>query len=62
MSPTEFSNYIKQRGMQQQLHHSNNAQGISNNNYPGHMAPVSPSRSLSPNPSSMTFMNGNKIN
>ncbi|KAG4077828.1 hypothetical protein HA402_013762 [Bradysia odoriphaga] len=46
MSPTEFSNYIKQRAMQQQLHHSH---GHAN----GHLGPIgtsSPSRSLSPNP------------
>lgn len=49
MSPTEFSNYIKQRAMQQQLHHSH---GHSN----GHLGPIgaaSPSRSLSPNPLSL---------
>lgn len=45
MSPTEFANYIKQRAMQQQLHHSHGN---------GHLGPIggpsSPSRSLSPNP------------
>lgn len=49
MSPTEFSNYIKQRAMQQQLHHSH---GHSN----GHLGPIgtaSPSRSISPNPLNM---------
>lgn len=49
MSPTEFSNYIKQRAMQQQLHHSH---GHTN----GHLGPIgtaSPSRSISPNPLSM---------
>lgn len=50
MSPTEFSNYIKQRAMQQQLHHSH---GHSNNAISSHLGPIgtaSPSRSISPNP------------
>lgn len=50
MSPTEFSNYIKQRAMQQQLHHSH---GHSNNSSVNHLGPIgsiSPSRSISPNP------------
>lgn len=49
MSPTEFSNYIKQRAMQQQLHHSHSHPN-------GHLGPIgtaSPSRSLSPNPLAM---------
>lgn len=58
MSPTEFSNYIKQRGMQQQLHHSNNGQGVSPNNHSGHIGPISPGRSISPNSLSLGFMNG----
>lgn len=50
MSPTEFSNYIKQRAMQQQqLHHSHNHNG-SNGNHLGPIGPASPSRSISPNP------------
>lgn len=48
MSPTEFSNYIKQRAMQQQLHHSHG--GI-------HLGPSSPSRSLSPNPLALGLPN-----
>ncbi|GAB0099437.1 protein BTG1 [Sergentomyia squamirostris] len=47
MSPTEFSNYIKQRAMQQQLHHNHNA---TNGNHLGPIGPASPSRSISPNP------------
>ncbi|XP_059618823.1 protein Tob1-like [Phlebotomus argentipes] len=50
MSPTEFSNYIKQRAMQQQLHHSHNHNGNSNGNHLGPIGPASPSRSISPNP------------
>nr|XP_014091874.1 protein Tob1 isoform X1 [Bactrocera oleae]XP_036224876.1 protein Tob1 isoform X1 [Bactrocera oleae]XP_036224878.1 protein Tob1 isoform X1 [Bactrocera oleae] len=58
MSPTEFSNYIKQRAMQQQqqqLHHGghggpNLAQPP---NHFGPIGPVSPARSLSPNPLSL---------
>lgn len=48
MSPTEFSNYIKQRAMQQQLHHSHG--GV-------HLGPSSPSRSLSPNPLALGLPN-----
>lgn len=48
MSPTEFSNYIKQRAMQQQLHHSHG--GNNTNGHLGPIGPSSPSRSLSPNP------------
>lgn len=56
MSPTEFSNYIKQRAMQQQLHHSHSGPGNAANLGP--IGPVSPSRSLSPNPLSSTMING----
>lgn len=59
MSPTEFSNYIKQRAMQQQLHHSHN--GHTNAGNLGPIGPVSPSRSLSPNPLSNAIMNGSAI-
>lgn len=48
MSPTEFSNYIKQRAMQQQFHHSHGP--AAPNNHFGPIGPSSPSRSLSPNP------------
>lgn len=51
MSPTEFSNYIKQRQIQQQIHHSH-GQTVANNHF-GPIGPVSPSRSLSPNPLGM---------
>lgn len=44
MSPTEFSNYIKQRAMQQQLHQQ-----------PPHH---SPGRALSPDPSAYYFPHG----
>lgn len=54
MSPTEFSNYIKQRAMQQQLHHSHG------HNTAGHLGAIgqsSPSRSLSPNPLAIGLQN-----
>lgn len=51
MSPTEFSNYIKQRAMQQQLHHSHG------NGHLGPIGPSSPSRSLSPNPLAIGLQN-----
>uniref|UniRef100_A0A0K8TPR1 Putative anti-proliferation factor btg1/tob n=1 Tax=Tabanus bromius TaxID=304241 RepID=A0A0K8TPR1_TABBR len=53
MSPTEFSNYIKQRAMQQQLHHSH---GPANGHF-GPIGPSSPSRSLSPNPLALGLQN-----
>lgn len=59
MSPTEFSNYIKQRAMQQQLHHSHNGHSPAGNIGP--IGPVSPSRSLSPNPLSSAIMNGTNV-
>lgn len=59
MSPTEFSNYIKQRAMQQQLHHSHN--GHTNAGNLGPIGPVPLSRSLSPNPLSNAIMNGSAI-
>lgn len=59
MSPTEFSNYIKQRAMQQQLHHSHNA---GNTSHLGPIGPISPARSLSPNPLSVAIMNGTTAN
>ncbi|XP_032594408.1 protein Tob1 isoform X2 [Drosophila grimshawi] len=49
MSPTEFSNYIKQRAMQQQLHHGHSVGGSSAAAF-GALDAVSPARSLSPNP------------
>ncbi|XP_065363568.1 protein Tob1 [Calliphora vicina] len=58
MSPTEFSNYIKQRAMQQQqIHHGhghspNGGSGQPGNHF-GPIGPVSPARSLSPNPLSL---------
>lgn len=57
MSPTEFSNYIKQRAMQQQLHHSHNGHPATSN-----LGPVSPARSLSPNPLSNAILNGGSVN
>lgn len=58
MSPTEFSNYIKQRAMQQQqqqLHHGGhgNPNLAQPPNHFGPIGPVSPARSLSPNPLSL---------
>lgn len=59
MSPTEFSNYIKQRAIQQQIHHSHNNHNAPNaNGHLGSIGPVSPARSLSPNPLSVAIMNG----
>lgn len=62
MSPTEFSNYIKQRAMQQQLHHSHNGHGGNSSGHLGPIGPVSPARSLSPNPLSATFNGGVSAN
>lgn len=63
MSPTEFSNYIKQRAMQQQLHHSHNGHAVGNTNgHLGPIGPISPARSLSPNPLSVAIMNGATTN
>ncbi|XP_019892945.1 protein Tob1-like [Musca domestica] len=61
MSPTEFSNYIKQRAMQQQqIHHGGHGHspnGVGGPGQPGNhfgpIGPVSPARSLSPNPLSL---------
>lgn len=68
MSPTEFSNYIKQRAIQQQNHHSHNGHnaitpvigggGASSSEHMNSIGPVSPSRSLSPNPLSVAIING----
>ncbi|XP_055297962.1 protein Tob2-like [Sitodiplosis mosellana] len=64
MSPTEFSNYIKQRAIQQQSHHSHNGHnamtpiGPTTNGHLSSIGPVSPARSLSPNPLSVAIMNG----
>ncbi|XP_037936758.1 protein Tob1 isoform X2 [Teleopsis dalmanni] len=55
MSPTEFSNYIKQRAMQQQLHHGHGPATAPPHptNHFGAIGHVSPARSLSPNPLSL---------
>jgi len=56
MSPTEFSNYIKQRAMQQQMHHGIgvvSSGGGSSVSAFGGLDAVSPARSLSPNPMSL---------
>ncbi|XP_043949577.1 putative per-hexamer repeat protein 5 isoform X2 [Drosophila biarmipes] len=57
MSPTEFSNYIKQRAMQQQMHHGHGVVstggGSSVSGAFGGLDAVSPARSLSPNPMSL---------
>ncbi|XP_031625404.1 protein Tob1-like [Contarinia nasturtii] len=61
MSPTEFSNYIKQRAIQQQNHHSHNGHnamtpiGPTTNGHLNSIGPVSPARSLSPNPLSVAI-------
>lgn len=68
MSPTEFSNYIKQRAIQQQSHHSHSVPGAvtsvicpnatpSANCHLNSIGPVSPDRSLSPNPLSAAIIN-----
>ena len=68
MSPTEFSNYIKQRAMQQQqIHHghgpSPNGANNQTGNHFGPIGPVSPARSLSPNPLSLGLgQNGSAAN
>ncbi|KAH8408918.1 hypothetical protein KR009_003748 [Drosophila setifemur] len=52
MSPTEFSNYIKQRAIQQQMHHGHGV-GVPSTGSVSAFAgldTVSPARSLSPNP------------
>lgn len=59
MSPTEFSNYIKQRAMQQQLHHGHGHGGNNNNGHLGPIGTASPSRSISPNP--LAVMNGGGV-
>lgn len=67
MSPTEFSNYIKQRAIQQQNHHSHSGPGAVTpvitaasqaNCHLSSIGPVSPDRSLSPNPLSVAIING----
>lgn len=64
MSPTEFSNYIKQRAIQQQIHHSHNGHNMppNVNSTNGHLNSVSPARSLSPNPLSVAMMNAGSPN
>lgn len=68
MSPTEFSNYIKQRAIQQQNHHSHNgghsatpvnngATAQTTNSHLNSIGPVSPARSISPNPLSVAILN-----
>lgn len=60
MSPTEFSNYIKQRAIQQQNHHSHNGPTAVTPVICG-AAPASvpaTDRSLSPNPLSVALING----
>lgn len=69
MSPTEFSNYIKQRAIQQQNHHSHSGPSAvtpvicgaavpTTNCHLNSIGPVSPARSLSPNPLSVGIING----
>lgn len=68
MSPTEFSNYIKQRAIQQQNHHphsghsaitpvNNGATVQAPNSHMNSIGPVSPARSISPNPLSIAIIN-----
>lgn len=62
MSPTEFSNYIKQRAIQQQNHHPHSAitpvnNGTTTNSHMNSIGPVSPARSISPNPLSVAIIN-----
>ncbi|XP_017064652.1 putative GPI-anchored protein pfl2 [Drosophila eugracilis] len=63
MSPTEFSNYIKQRAMQQQMHHSHGVVPSAGSSVSAAFAgldAVSPARSLSPNPLSLSGGNPNQ--
>lgn len=64
MSPTEFSNYIKQRAMQQQqIHHTQTGHAVPNANvHLGPIGPVSPARSLSPNPLTVAITNSTTSN
>lgn len=60
MSPTEFSNYIKQRAMQQQMHHNLSPVAVTSTttgvtNHFGPIGSVSPARSISPNPLAMNL-------
>lgn len=61
MSPTEFSNYIKQRAIQQQSHHSHGggaaAAAQTTNTQLNSIGPVSPARSISPNPLPVAIIN-----
>lgn len=65
MSPTEFSNYIKQRAIQQQNHHphsaiapvNNGATAQATNSHLNSIGPISPTRSISPNPLSVAIIN-----
>lgn len=68
MSPTEFSNYIKQRAIQQQSHHSHSghsaitpvntgAAAQTTNSHMNPISPASPARTISPNPLSVAIMN-----
>lgn len=68
MSPTEFSNYIKQRAIQQQNHHSHSGHSAitpvnsgaiaqATNSHMNSIGPVSPARSISPNPLSVAIIN-----
>lgn len=73
MSPTEFSNYIKQRAIQQQNHHSHSGHSAITpviasasvqitNNQLSSIGPVSPARSISPNPLSVAIINNTTTN
>ncbi|KAG5683934.1 hypothetical protein PVAND_013190 [Polypedilum vanderplanki] len=62
MSPTEFSNYIKQR---QQLQQHNNHYHHQNNHHQGNLfgaiGSVSPARSISPNPMTLQMTNDSSM-
>lgn len=68
MSPTEFSNYIKQRAIQQQNHHSQSGQSAiapvstgataqTTNSHLNSIDSISPARSISPNPLPVAILN-----
>lgn len=61
MSPTEFSNYIKQRQQLQQHNHYHHQQPNHHQNMFGAIGSVSPARSISPNPMTQTMANDSSM-
>lgn len=60
MSPTEFSNYIKQR-QQLQHHNSNHYNNLNHPNIYGAFESVSPARSISPNVASLQLSSNDTL-